>query len=86
MRDFYNWLKKDFPGGVVLVGHGFSINKSNFRLAREFYNASYSFDELNSIINGFQDTLKPFQEFFGGIPLTAQLTFFMVFKPFPLKL
>ena len=63
MKAFYNWLKNNFPGGAVLVGHGAFSNGARL-LVDNFCDAGYSDEQIERIIIGFSDTLVAFPKFY----------------------
>ena len=63
MKAFYNWLKNNFPSGVVLVGHGIFSNGARL-LVENLCDVGYSDEQIERIIIGFSDTLDAFPKFY----------------------
>ena len=74
---FFDWLREEFPDGVVLVAHaGFGHDAPI--IVRDLIKSGWSQEQIQETIVGFVDTQVAFQQRFKGTML--QLSYMLLTK------
>ena len=62
---FFNWLRENFPEGVILVAHGAFANDAPL-IVDDLQDSGWSDEQIQKVIVGFCDTLHAFTKNFPG--------------------
>jgi len=60
---FFNWLRVEYPDGVVLVAHAAFANDAPL-IIRDFQQSGWRDHHIEDTVVGFCDTLQVFPKFF----------------------
>ena len=60
---FFNWLREEYPKGVILVAHGAFASDAPL-IIRDFQRSGWNDAQIEDTVVGFCDTLQAFPKYF----------------------
>jgi hypothetical protein len=67
INSFFEWMQKNFPGGVILVAHEAFDGKAE-QIVDDLKRSGRSDRQIKEVVAGFCDTLPAFRKRFPGLP------------------